>query len=108
MLIRFVVKQTLGQTPPRRHRHRRERSRTGVVAHGVDAGHIGVLVGIHRDKTMFVHRHTGGLKLELIGGGGAAGGPDDTIGAVAAAVGQHQREAAVGLADDFLRRGLAV
>ena len=107
-LIRFVVKQTLGQTPPRRHRHRRECGGAGVVAHGVDAGYIGVLVGVHRDKAMLVHRHPGGLKVEFIGGWRAPGGPNHAIGVVASAIGQHQREAAVGLADDFLRCGLAV
>ena len=72
-LARLVAIHRVGEGAAFVYGHRREVDAVGHVAHGVDAGHVGALIGIHRNAVAF-HGHTGRLQVQPLQEGPAAGG----------------------------------
>ena len=61
-LPRPAAEHAVGEGAALIHRHRGEVDLVGHVAHGVDAGHVGALVGIHRDA-MALDGYAGRLQV---------------------------------------------
>ena len=51
----------------------------GYIADGVNAGDVGVLIGIGRDRTVRICRHSRRRQIERVGIGVAADGPQQRI-----------------------------
>ena len=72
-LTGLVAIHRVGEGAALIHRHRRQVDAVGHIANGVDAVHVGALIGIHRDAGA-LHGHPGGLQVQPLEEGFAAGG----------------------------------
>lgn len=97
MLFRFVVKQAFGETTACGHGDRRQLNGAGIIAHRVDARHVGVLEFINDDVPFIVGFNARCRQIEVVGRRFAANRPDQAVNGLAAAIFQLQRQAAVGI-----------
>ena len=108
MLFRLVVKQAFGQTTACGHGDRRQLDGAGIIAHRVDARHVGVLELINDDVAFIVGFNARCRQVEVIGRRFAANRPNQAIYGLAAAIFQRQSQAAVGILDYRLRNCVRV
>ena len=74
-LAMAVAVEAVGEGPPLIHRHRRQIDPIGHIAHGIDMGHVGALIGIHRDAPTLL-LHPGRLQVQTLQEGPATGGQE--------------------------------
>ncbi len=103
MLVRFVIKQTLGQATARGNGNRRQLNSTGVIANGINPRYAGVLVFINDDVAFFVGFHASNGQVKVIRGWFTTDRPNQAIHRFATAIFQLQGQTAVGVFNDRLR-----
>ena len=108
MLFRLVVEQAFGQATARGYRDRRQLHRPGVITHGIDPRHVGVLEFIHHDIAFVVGFYASGCEVEIIGLRLTTNGPDQAIHGLTPAIFQLKRQAAVRIFHYRLRNGVSV
>ena len=80
--FRLAAKQAVGQPAGGGDRHRRQRRLAVDVAHGVDAGHAGVLEFVGGNVAFGIGLDPGRLEIQTVGQRYPAGGPDQAVEAV--------------------------
>ena len=95
MLVRLVVKQTLGQATARGNGNRRQLNGTGIVADGINTRHAGVLEFINDDVAFFVGFHAGNSQIEVVRFWLTTNRPNQAVYRFATTIFQLQGQAAV-------------
>ncbi len=103
MLIRLVVKQTLGQATACSDGNWRQLNGTGVIADGINSRNTGVLVFIHDDVAFFVGFHASNRQVEVVGGRFTTDRPNQAIYCFATTIFQLQSQAAVSVFNNRFR-----
>src|SRR5690606_34495595 len=80
-------------------RHRRELQAVGHVAHRIDAGHVGLVVGVDDHLALAALGHAHGFQPEVLHVRNAAGGVEHGVGHDDAATFAFHPQSVVGLAD---------
>ncbi len=100
MLVRLVVKQTLGQAAARGNGNRRQLNGPGVIADGINTRHAGVLEFINDDVAFFVGFHASNRQVEVVGGRFTTDRPNQAIYRFATTIFQLQGQATISVFND--------
>ena len=77
--LRFIIKQSVGQSPAGSDGDGSQQSLPGYIAEGVEAGYVGVLELVHQDVTRLVQGETDVLTAETVSVRNSTYGPEEDV-----------------------------